>query len=151
MKNSLHGLGFADEAGRGRGRRRTQDSSPLLRQDGFNGIEQLLFGKGLGQIILGAQPHGLDRPADGWVSGHHEDADRLVVGADVADQVQAADPRHSHVGNHQIKGRVLHQTRGFCGARGGHNGVSCLREMPFDQLERIRRVVDNQDLTGSDG
>ena len=58
--------------------------------------------EGLDQVVLGAEPHRLDRRLDGPVGGHDDHGQVRVVGLDLAHQRHAVHAGQPPVGQHQV-------------------------------------------------
>ena len=87
--------------------------------------------------VVGAQLHRLDRRLDRGIPGHHDDRHRQLALADLADQLQPADPGQAKVGQHQRAG-VFHQPFQRSRAVGGD------RDLPVGMGEQLRELLADQ-------
>ena len=74
----------------------------LVQANGIDGVEQLMALVGLGDVALHAR---LEHAANGAqldVGGQHEDFQPRVIGAQLANELQAVDPRHTQVQEQQV-------------------------------------------------
>ena len=74
--------------------------------------------KGLGNVIVGAEFHGLDGGFDRSVAGHDGDFDAGVSALDLLQKFESGHARHDHVGEHHVDGLFLEQGEGGVAALG---------------------------------
>jgi hypothetical protein len=80
---------------------------------------EVLEGEGLGEVVAGADAHGLDRGGDGGEGGHHHHPDLGIAELDLLQQLQAAaagelevEQQHVHALALQGGERLRHAARG---------------------------------------
>ena len=74
--------------------------------------------KGLGNVIVGAELHGLDGGFDGAVAGHDGDFDAGVGALGLLQEFESGHARHDHVGEHHVHGLFLEQRQSRVAALG---------------------------------
>ena len=74
--------------------------------------------EGLGNVIVGAQLHGLDRRFDRSVAGHDGDFDAGMGALNLLQKFDSRHARHDHVGEHHVDGLLLEQGEGGVPALG---------------------------------
>jgi len=106
---------------------------------------QFLVGKGLGQVLLGADLDRRHGSFNGRVAGDHDHFGVGQVLPHVPDQLQAIGLGHLEVGDDQIDGSVLQdrQSLGYSGRR--EDRVALGTQVPLQDLDRVRHVVHDQD------
>ena len=119
-------------------RRRPWPDRRPPRQHAPHRLEELLVGERLRQVVPGSELQRLDRALDRGVAGDDDQLDPGVPHAHLADQVDPREPRHPHVGHHQVHRHGIEQRERIRGARRGVDGVALQGEIALDQLERVR-------------
>jgi hypothetical protein len=106
-------------------------------------VAQFVEDQRLGEVVVCALLQGLDRRRDRRIAGHHDHLDRLVVLADLPEQIEAVHVRHPDVrdqGVENLRADQLERLRGGAGA--GHR-VAPLREGFLEQQQDGALVVDD--------
>ena len=107
--------------------------------------DELARGKGFGQVVVGSrmQPFDLRLVARTRGEDHHRDGARLRLCAQTPQQLEAVDPGHHRVGQHQVRWPRRHG-----GQRGGPigDGLDLIRqlEQPAHVVANVAVVVDDE-------
>ena len=100
--------------------------------------------EGLGDVVVGAQLHGLDRRFGRRERGHHEDhgAGRVLLrGAQDGD---AVDLPHAQVGDDEVERFALDDLHGLLAALGDRDLVTGLPQHDREELSHAPFVVDDK-------
>jgi hypothetical protein len=100
----------------------------------------------LHQVVLGPEPHRLDRRSDAAVRGHHHDRQMRVLDLDPAHQIDAVHPGQPLVGQDEIE--VVHAEAGerLFAASDGEDLVARHLERPLQRAHEDLVVLDDQDV-----
>jgi hypothetical protein len=85
------------------------DEADLVGHAAQEEAEFVEWRKGLGNVIVSAEFHGLYGGFDRSVAGHDGDFDARVSAFDLLQKFQAGHARHDHVGEHHVDGLLLEQ------------------------------------------
>ena len=88
---------------------------PPQDQQDLVGLERL------DQVVLGPQPGGLDRGADGAIRGHHDHADLRVLGLQLAHDLYAVHARQALVGQREVDVLALEEVQRLLAAARGQD------------------------------
>ena len=116
---------------------------PLLRRLADDDVQLFDLGR-LGQVVVGAELHGLHRGGDVLEAGHHDHLRRLRDRRQLAQDVDALLLRHPHVENDDVERPLANPLE-----RGGAVGrsvdlVSAPGQLADDQLAQVPLVVGHQ-------
>ena len=109
-------------------------------------VAQLVEDQRLRQVVVGAFLERLHGGGDRRIAGHHHDLDRLVLLADLAQEIEAAHVGHADVADEGVEEAVLEKLEAFGGGRCGGDLVPPLRQGFLEQEEDGLLVVHHQDL-----
>jgi hypothetical protein len=104
-------------------------------------VTQLVQDQGLGEVVVGPLLQRLHGRGDRRVAGHHDDFDRLVLLADLSQEVQAAHVRHPDVAEEGVEEPILEQVERFGGRGGARHLVPPLGEGLLEEQEDGLLVV----------
>ena len=114
--------------------------------------EEVLVAEGLGHEVEGPQPHGLDGHGDAAVGGHH---DHGHVGhaslLDPLQQVDAVQPRHLQIADHDVELRRLELRPGLLAVGRGNHFMPHGRQIVGQRDAFDFLVVNDQDSHGRGG
>ncbi len=144
-----HGLGLSQEAvppcgKNGQGPLSRPAQTELFEHPPDSG-EKFIVGKGFAQILFRSRFHRLDRSLDAGIAGDEHNLRILQVFPHVPDQVQPAGSGHFQVGDDQVHGALLQDLGRFRHPRGGKNPVTLGRQVPLQDFQRVRGIIDDQD------
>ncbi len=129
-----------------------QQSVLLLGLGHLDGLgdreEQFLIGEGLGDVVEGADLHGLDRGLDGAVGGHDEHRDVGVVSLHVLEHVLPGELGHLHVGDDDVDLGLFEVGEAHFRVVERGDRVASLVQQGFDDQEVVGLVVEHEDRAG---
>ena len=104
--------------------------------------------EGLGDVVVGAELHGLDRSFGGGEGGDDEDdrARRQLFGG--AKHAETVHLPHAQVGDHEVERVALHGVDGAFSAVGHRDVVAVLPERDAQQVPHAALVVDDEHARG---
>ncbi len=117
----------------------------LVIEDPGQDDQQLLEVDRLGQVVRSAGAHRVDRRVDRAERGHHHHGRRLVLGADLLDQLDAVHAGHLEVGHDHVRGEGVELAERLEGVCGGLYLVPFVAQELGERGPRVDLVVDNQD------
>ena len=103
----------------------------------------------LGNVIVCAMTHRLDRIGNRRVRRHHDHRQRRVEPLQFAEKTEAVHSRHPHVAQHQIRGRFGKQLERLLGAVRFGYAMPAGVEGRRDHAADVAIVVDDQDVSQS--
>ena len=105
-------------------------------------------GEGLGEVVVGAALHRLDRELRG-AEGRHQDHGRFRQAPhQLGQQLEAVHPGHAQVAEHQLGGGEVELAQGRLGVRCADDFIALGREHQREALAQGLVVVDDQDASG---
>jgi hypothetical protein len=107
---------------------------------------QLARAERLDQIVVGAGVHAFDAALLARARGEHDHrrVARARVGAQRAQEPESVEPRHHHVGEHEIRTAIAHRLERRLSVCDRDDAVA-FREQAHDVLTHVRVVVGHQD------
>ena len=115
-----------------------QAFDPAEQRDVVDGLREEIIGPGF------KPPHPVFRLVEGC-HHHHRDMLGQRVALDAAADLDAVDPRHHHVKQHDIGLGALHRFQGIDAVHGGDDLEILRRQLGFQQADIGENVVDDQD------
>ena len=106
--------------------------------------QQLVAEERLLHEIDGAELHRLDRRVDGAEAGHDDERGIDAEIAQLAEDVEAGNPRHAHVGEDDVEGATLGHLEAFLAGRRRLHAVPRAAERPLHAVADARVVVNQQ-------
>ncbi len=107
--------------------------------------QQLVAKERLLHEVDGAELHGLDRRVDRAEAGHHDERRVDAHVAELAQDVDAREPRHPHVGQDDVEAVALRQLESLFAGRDRLHGVAGGAQHAAGALAHARIVVDEED------
>ena len=98
----------------------------------------------LDQVVLGPQPGGLDRGADGAVGRHHHHADLRVLGLQLADDLDAVHARQPLVGQREVDVLALEEVQRLLAAGSGQDLEALELEGAPQRAQEDLVILDDQ-------
>src|SRR5690606_2455518 len=105
---------------------------------------ELVGAEGLGQVVVGARLHGLDRELGAAVGGHDDDQAVALLRAVALEELEARQPRHADVAQDDVGPELLRASEAFLPVAGGVDLVSLAREDEGHRLAKPGLVVDDE-------
>ncbi len=118
----------------------------LLLEGVPDDVDQLVHLEGLGDVVEGAKPDGLDGRIRAGVGGHEDDLGLGIVGLHAAQQVDAGEAGHANVRDDEVEGAQVEGLQGRLAALRDLDLVALLREEHLEHSPHGGFVVDDQDL-----
>ena len=107
--------------------------------------QQLVAEERLLHEVDGAELHRFDRGVDGAEAGHDDEGGIDADVAQLAQDVEAGDAGHPHVGEDDVEGAAARQLEAFFAARRRLHGVAGGAQHPLHAVAHARVVVDDED------
>ena len=147
-EHALHRLGAPDQLAQAIGLARAKlqaPARPRQHQRALDGGAHLFVGERLDQVLVRAQPHGLDGRLHRRVRGHQDHLDLGRARADAAQHLEAVHARHRQIAQHHLRVVVEALEALFARTRGDHLALPVVAEQDRQRAPHVGLIVDDED------